>query len=127
MRRVSSHLTTSSTSAHRDPAWPTIDLDPGIGVWEPGLTSIDLTKFKGLNADAQRKVIVRVLCGLVALEEGAVGTAARRAARPERPDPLPFIDNDSGEIDLRELPPPPPTGAPPASRRLPFFGLRRPF
>ncbi len=127
MRRVSSHLTTSSTSAHRDPTWPTIDLDPGIGVREPGLTSIDLTKFNGLDVDAQRKVIIRVLCGLVALEEGAVGTATRRSTRPERPDPLPFIDNDSGEIDLRKLPPPPPTGTPPARRRLPFVGLRQPF
>lgn len=120
---MSSHLATLPSSAS-DSGAPTIDLDPGIGVWEPGLTTIDLTKFEGLSPERQRRVIIRVLCGLVALEETPEGRSSR-AIPPERPDPLPFADKQNGEIDLRMLPPPPPAEVVRTRRRIPFFGLRR--
>ena len=124
MCRVSSHLATMPISAPES-SDPTIDLDPDIGVWEPGLTTVDLTKFECLSAEDQRRIIIRVLCGLVALEETPDDQPIRPVA-PERPDPLPFTDKTNGEIDLRILPPPPPAEVAP-SRRRSIFRFRRSF
>ena len=136
MRRVSSHLATWPPVTEPVESGPTIDLDPDIGLWEPGLTTIDLNKFEGLTASDQRRVIIRVLCGLVALGEttaepavSAVEPEARSLPQTPRPRLAPlFLDGAPETVDLDRLPPPPPqTSVAPERRRLPFLGIRRPF
>lgn len=93
-------MTVQTRVRHRDVPHPT----PGPKHrfdWE---TDPDLTRFAGLSADDKMRVIIRVLCGLVALEE----IEAESARLSQAHDPL-IVEP-----------------APKRRRLLPFLGYLRP-
>jgi hypothetical protein len=93
---------------------------PSLDVWD---TTIDLGRFQRLGEAERRRIIIRVLCGLVALEEEAAEPAPRVHAAPT-PGPapkLPYLGLETPRYKCRAKP------RSWSTALLPHLGPERPF
>jgi hypothetical protein len=68
--------------------------DVSLDAVDPWMTPVDLNRFDLLGDDERMRIIIRVLCGLVAMEESAAPIPEERPAVAPTPGPgrrLPFL------------------------------------
>jgi hypothetical protein len=76
---------------------------PSIDAWD---TTIDLGRFQRLSEDERRRIIIRVLCGLVAMEEEPAEPVRRPHANPTpgRAPELPYLGLETPRHKCRTRP-----------------------
>jgi hypothetical protein len=97
---------------------------PSLDAWDtPDPTTIDLGRFARLTEDERRRIIIRVLCGLVAMEEPAEEPERRPHANPTpgQAPALPFLGLETPRHKCRTKP------RTWSTALLPHLGPERPF